>query len=366
MRIVVKSGSAMLSRAEGGLDTTAVHRLASQLAWAHSAGHEVVLVTSGAIAAGTARLGWSERPSDLRLKQAAAAVGQLALMRAYEEAFSKDGITPAQMLLTRDDLRHRERYLNVRNTLLHLLTLRTLPIINENDCVSTEEIQFGDNDTLAAAVATKIEAQKLILLSDVPGLFEQDENGALTTRVIDVVERVTPEMERRALRGTGSKMSVGGIVTKLSAARMATAAGVETWLASGYQPDTLQRVLEGAAGAGTRFLPRAGKINARAVWIAFGRTPRGSIVIDDGARHALLDEHKSLLPSGIKRVNGVFDVGDTVGIRSEKGGELARGLVNFSSTDVRKIQGRHSRDIAALLNRTAAAEVVHRDNLVIL
>jgi len=256
MRIVVKTGSAILSRKNGGLDPDAVHRIASQLSLAHKAGHEVVVVSSGAVAGGVARLGWTERPTELALKQAAASIGQVALMEAYERSFSKDGILPAQILLTRDDLMKRERYLNIRTTLLQLLSLRAIPVINENDSVSTEEMGFGDNDTLSSIVAVKIHADKLILLSDVPGLYEQDAQGRLTDRVIPVVEKITPTMERRAARTKGSKMSVGGIVTKLSAAKRATLAGIETWLASGYESDSILKILEGSVG-GTRFVARS-------------------------------------------------------------------------------------------------------------
>lgn len=256
MRLVIKTGSAILSKAKGGLDRVAVQRIAAQLSNAQKKGHQVILVTSGAIAAGVARLGWSDRPKELRHKQAAAAVGQLALMEAYEVALSKYKITPAQLLLTREDLVDPRRYGNISNTLLDLLALRTIPIINENDSVSTAEIRFGDNDTLAAVVATKVKADKLILLSDVPGMFEQDNHGGLTKWVIADVPRVTSAMERQANRATGSKMSVGGIVTKLRAAKIATSAGVETWLASGYNPHAVLNILQRKAGAGTRFRAR--------------------------------------------------------------------------------------------------------------
>lgn len=261
MRIVIKTGSAVLSRKTdangkpGGLDRSAIERLCRQLVKAHRLGHQVVLVTSGAIAAGVARLGWLERPKELPLKQAAASVGQLALMEAYEAALSQDDIIPAQVLLTREDLVNPKRKLNIKNTLLHLLSLRTIPIVNENDTVSTEEIQIGDNDTLSAAVAVKIEADKLVLLSDVPGVYESDGNGALTDRVVPVIRKVTPEMERKASRAKGSKMSVGGIVTKFAAAKIATSAGIETWIASGYDGDAVEKILSGQE-TGTRFLPK--------------------------------------------------------------------------------------------------------------
>ncbi len=366
MRIVVKTGSAILSRKDGGLDPSAVARIAGQLGRAHRAGHEVVVVSSGAVAGGVARLGLKERPTDLAMKQAAAAIGQVSLMEAYERAFSADRILPAQVLLTRDDLVKHERYLNARNTLLKLLSLKAIPIINENDTVSTDEIQFGDNDTLSAAVAIKAEADRLILLSDVPGLYRQADDGKLTDDIIRVVERVTPDMEKKALTTRGSRMSVGGISTKLTAAKMATSAGIETWLASGYEPDAVLRILDGDANAGTRFVARVSHIGARQRWIAFGRQPKGYVFIDPGALQAITEKKKSLLPSGIRRVQGAFSVGDSIGLKNPDGVEVARGLVNFSSKDLQAIRGRHSSEIAAVLGRAAAGEVVHRDNLVIL
>ena len=256
MLLVIKTGSATLSKKNGGLDSAAVRRIAQQLAFARKRGHDVIVVSSGAIAAGVGRLHLKQRPRDLQEKQATAAVGQVALMHEYQKALSKYGIIPAQLLLTREDLMDRKRYLNVRHTLLHLLSHKTIPIINENDSVSTDEIQFGDNDALSSIVAVKVGADKLILLSDIPGLFEQDKNGHLTARVIPVVKRVTSAMLKKASRVRGSKLSVGGIVTKLTAARRATAAGIETWIASGKSKDSVERILRGEPRSGTKFLAR--------------------------------------------------------------------------------------------------------------
>jgi glutamate 5-kinase len=256
MRLVIKTGSATLSNTHGGLNPAAVARIAKQLAFAHKAGHDVIVVSSGAIAAGVGRLGLKERPRDLQLKQATAAVGQVALMKAYDQTLGRFGIVPAQLLLTREDLMNRERTTNVRHTIMQLLSYRIIPVINENDSVSTEEIKFGDNDALSAMVATKVGADKLILLSDVPGLYEQDENGRLTDRVISTVKRVTPAMRKKANVHKGSHLSVGGIVSKLLAAQRATVAGIETWIGSGTSNDTIARILEGKPDAGTRFLAR--------------------------------------------------------------------------------------------------------------
>lgn len=366
MRLVVKSGSAILSKSSGGLDPDAVRRLAAQLIKLHHAGHDVILVSSGAIAAGVGRLGLKERPVDLRVKQAAAAVGQLALMKTYEEAFAQANIIPAQILLTREDLAHRERYLNIRNTFLHLLSLKIIPIVNENDTVSTAEIQFGDNDSLSAIVATKVEADKLILLSDVPGFYRSDSEGQLTQDIIPVIEKITPEMERHVSKASGSKLSVGGMATKLAAAKMATAAGIETWIGSGSDDRVLEKILNGDSNAGTRFVARPVKVAHRNAWIAFGRAAKGTLVIDSGAQRALIEQKKSLLPSGIVKVRGPFQVGDTVILKSLEGDEIARGLVNFSSEELNLIRGRQSNEITGLLGRPASSEVIHRDNLVTL
>ncbi len=256
MLLVIKTGSATLSKKNGGLNAASVRRIARQLAYAHKKGHKVIVVSSGAIAAGVGRLHLKERPKALQEKQATAAVGQVALMHEYEKALSSYRIIPAQLLLTREDLMDRKRYMNVRQTLLHLLAHRTIPIINENDSVSTDEIQFGDNDALSSIVATKVNADKLILLSDINGLYEQDRNGELTSRVIPIVKKVTSAMQKKANAHRGSKLSVGGIVSKLAAAKRATAAGIETWIASGTASDSIPRILRNESGAGTRFLPR--------------------------------------------------------------------------------------------------------------
>lgn len=373
MRFVIKSGSAILSKSSGGaaspaggLDPDAVRRLAAQLIKLHRAGHDVILVSSGAIAAGVGRLGLKERPVDLRVKQATAAVGQLVLMKTYEDAFAQANIIPAQILLTREDLTNRERYLNIRNTFLHLLSLRIIPIVNENDTVSTAEIQFGDNDSLSAIVATKVEADRLILLSDVPGFYRSDSEGQLTQDIIPVIEKITPEMEKNVSRSSGSKMSVGGMATKLQAAKMATAAGIETWIGSGSDDRVLEKMLSGEPNAGTKFVARPVKVAHRHAWIAFGRKAKGTLVIDAGAQRALIEQKKSLLPSGVVKVRGSFQVGETVIVKSLEGDEMARGLVNFSSEELNLIRGRQSNEITGLLGRPASSEVIHRDNLVVL
>jgi len=366
VRWVVKVGSAVISKPEGGLDRSAIGRIGSQLSRLHQRNNEVILVSSGAVAAGMGRLRLVGKPSDLRLKQSAAAVGQLALMKAYEEVFSQFNIVPSQILLTRDDLLNRQRYLNIRNTLMNLLDLKTLPIINENDSVSTEEIQFGDNDTLSAVVATKVEADRLVLLSNVSGLYESVEEKNQGGKFIPVVEKIDRKLEKIASRDVGSVLSVGGMSAKLEAAKMATAAGIETWIANGHEEGILEKIEKGETSAGTKFIPRKVKFASRHAWIAFGRKTKGSLMIDEGALKALVDNRKSLLAKGVKSVKGSFSVGDTLQIKSLKGTEIGRGLVNYDSREVLQIQGHHSSEISGLLGRSISAEIIHRDNLVLL
>jgi len=362
MRWVIKIGSAVISKPDGGLDRRSVQRIATQASRLHHKGDEIILVSSGAISAGMGRLGLTERPTDLRLKQTAAAVGQLSLMEAYEEIFTKEKITPAQLLLTRQDLLDHQRYLNIRNTLTNLLSLKTIPIINENDSVSTDEIQFGDNDTLSAIVAIKVEADRLVLLSNVDGLYE----SISTRKVISRVEKITPEMEKFASKQTGSKFSVGGIAAKVQAAKMATAAGIETWITSGFGSQIFESIENGDPQSGTKFLPKKTKFASRHAWIAFGKETKGTLVVDEGALTALVQGRKSLLPKGIKSMKGSFTVGDTVAIKSSKGQEIGRGLVNHNAQDLKKIRGHHTSEITKILGRAASAEVIHRDNLVLL
>ncbi len=255
MRLIIKVGTAILSKKQGGLNAASVKALVAQLASLHKRGHSVVLVSSGAIAAGVGRLKLSGKPKQLGLKQAVAAVGQLALMEAYERAFKKFRITPAQVLLTRDDLTHKERTQNARETLQTLLALKTIPIINENDTVATEEIKFGDNDSLSAFVAITLKADKLILLSDVDGLFELDKTGRITKKQIFKVTNVTA-VEKQVSHVNGSKLSTGGMAAKLMAAKRATSAGIETWIASGRKPNILAKILAGTPHAATRFVAR--------------------------------------------------------------------------------------------------------------
>lgn len=363
MKIVVKIGTASISRPEGGLDDRRLAALAAELAALHKSGRRVILVTSGAIGAGMDVFGWDKRPTALKDKQAAAAVGQVALMEAYKRAFSAEKVTVAQVLLTRSDLEDRARYLNIRQTLDALLGHGVLPILNENDTVATDEIQFGDNDTLSALIAAKASADKLFLLTDVDGLMTNPTDGELLPEVF----QITPDIEALVRAGTGSKKSVGGMATKVAAARLAMASGVETWIASGKQSGVVTEILDGH-GVGTRFQAQAGALSARRRWIA-SLKPKGSLHVDAGAVTALVTGKKSLLPSGIVKVEGHFAAGDAVRVVGPDGREAARGLTAYAAADLHKIKGRKTADLSSILDRAAGAapaEALHRNNMAVL
>ena len=363
-RIVVKVGTSLLAGAEGGIEIGYVTRLAGVVAAECKRGKEIALVTSGAIGAGIKPLGLKARPKSLRHLQAAAAVGQVHLVHAYEEALRPHGYNVGQVLLTRDGLENRQRYLNARSTLLTLLEEGAVPVINENDTVSVDEIRFGDNDTLAALVTKLVDADLLVILTDVEGFFTSDpkKGGA---DLIDEVAEVTPEMERAA-SGTGSHLGSGGMATKLGAARQVAAGGAATVLAEGSDPAVLGRILAGEK-VGTFFRPRGEGLRARRFWIAFGNVRSGAVRINDGAKAALLERGKSLLAVGVIAVEGEFSVGDTIGVVDEAGRELARGIANYTSGTVETIRGRQSKDLPGMLGTEYSEdEVIHRDNLVIL
>jgi len=363
-RIVIKVGTNILSRADGLLDVAFISRLAERAAEVLAAGHEVVVVSSGAIGAGCGRLGLTERPKALAMKQAVAAVGQVALMERYEEAFGKHRIVIAQVLLSREDLGDRARYLNARNTLNTLLDLNIVPIVNENDTVATDEIQFGDNDTLAALIAAKLEADRLIILTDVDGVFSGDPKKR-GCELISRIEKITPAFERSICGESGSAFATGGMKAKIQAAKIALASGVTVHIANGRTPGVVRDILAGKE-AGTCFLPGERVLEARKRWIGFSARVKGTLVVDDGARAALTEKHRSLLPSGITGVSGSFAGGDIVSIRTAGGEEIARGMAEFSSAEVSRIRGEKSARVRDLLGRECAAEVVHRNNLVIL
>lgn len=358
-RLVVKLGSGVLSGGRDGLDAAVLARIAGDVAAARKGGRQVVVVSSGAILAGKERLKLKARPT-VQLKQAAAAVGQSRLMRAWEAAFARRGIAVAQVLLTADDLRDRSRYLNARNTLATLLRLGVVPIVNENDTVAVEEIKFGDNDGLSALVAGLADADLLVLLTDQDGLFTDDPRrhpGAT------LVARVAPGEEPARIGGAGPWGS-GGMASKVRAARQAAGAGIAAVVASGSKPGTLAALLSGKP-AGTLFVPEARPLAKRRQWLAFASRPKGAIEVDAGAREALVARSKSLLASGVRGATGAFAPGDVVSL-TEGGVEFARGLSNFAAADLLKIRGLKTSQIEAALGRKPADEVVHRDNLAVL
>jgi len=362
-RVVVKVGSSVLSRGEIGLHRPTVGQLAGALAGLRARGLEVILVSSGAILAGMETLALYERPRDLPLKQAAAAVGQSHLMRAYEEAFQPKGLKVAQILLTREDLYSRGRYLNARNTLFTLLRLGIVPIINENDTVAVREIQFGDNDTLSALVANLAEADLLVVLTDTEGLFTGDPRRDPAARLIPLV-RPQDAVDSFCAEDAGSAASIGGMSSKVLAARRAAIAGIPTVVASGLRHEVLDAILRGE-NVGTFFVPSRSRMQSRKRWLAFASQPRGGIVVDAGAWEALVAGGKSLLPSGIRTTRRNFRAGDVVSLMDLEDREFARGLTNYSRDEVEKIKGLKSHEITAVLGHKPYDEVVHRDNLVI-
>ncbi|HOW27824.1 MAG TPA: glutamate 5-kinase [Elusimicrobiota bacterium] len=365
-RIVVKVGTSTLSRPEGGLDRARVQSLADELAGLRREGYQILLVTSGAIGAGMGHFGWTVRPKTLREKQAAAAVGQVVLMESYRDSFQKQGLSVAQVLLTRQDLEDRKRYLNIRASLFTLLKLGVVPVINENDTVSTDEIQIGDNDTLAALVACKMDARSLVILTDVEGLLDKGSGASAGSEpVIHDVVSITSDIERLAGKRSGSRVGVGGMATKLRAAQMVAASGIEMWIVSGRKNGLIREALSGRR-IGTHFHAQKESLSPRRRWIAFGRRIQGSVTIDDGAASALLKKGRSLLSAGVTGVQGDFHRGDTVRVLTADSKEIARGLVSYEAVQVRQIVGRKSADVRRIFGTDAAEEVIHRDNLVLI
>jgi len=363
-RIVLKVGSQVLTAKGRSLSQAVFDRLARELSAAKKKGYEMVIVSSGAIAAGMARLGLLEKPKTIPQKQAAAAIGQSALMWNYERAFTCYGEKVAQVLLTRDDLSNRKRYLNARNTLLTLLGLGVIPIINENDTVVVEEIKFGDNDNLSALVTSLVNADLLIILSDIDGLYDRDPRLSKNAKLIPLVRQVTTEMEKKA-SGTLSPISIGGMVTKLQAARKAALFGVPMILANGMVEGILERIFQ-AEDVGTLFTSEVNKLNSRKHWIAFTLEPQGRIIVDDGAKKAILQKGKSLLPSGVLAAEGEFSLGDPVVLVDLQKQEFAKGLSNYGSAEINKIKGLKTTEVENKLGYKYGDEIIHRDDLVVL
>ncbi|MGE5599199.1 MAG: glutamate 5-kinase [Bacteroidota bacterium] len=363
VRLVVKVGSSTLTHATGQLNLGRMEALCRELADLANAGHQPILVTSGAVAAGLGRLGLAARPRSLPERQAMAAVGQGLLMQIYEKLFGEYGRVVAQILLTRDDASDRRRYLNARHTLLTLLGLGVIPIINENDTVATEELQFGENDTLSAMVAGLVDADLLLLVSDIDAFYTADPRRNPGARRLSEVGEITPEIVAAA-GGAGSARGTGGMQSKIEAARIAVNSGCLMALIGG-EPGLVSALLRGD-DVGTVFLPRPRALHARDRWIAFGMVPAGELVVDSGAVRALREGGKSLLPSGIVAVRGDFSPGDLVRVLDEQGAEVGRGLVNYCSAEIARLAGRRTAEIGDLLGHRGYEEIVHRDNLVCL
>ena len=366
-RIVAKFGTSLLTGGSDHLDQDIMASLVSQVAQLHKQGRELLVVSSGAIASGRHKLGLTKKVKGIPFKQVLASVGQNRLMHVYEQLFSQHNITVAQALLTRADLADRAGYLNARNTLLALLELRVLCIVNENDVVAVDEIheaKFGDNDNLSAMVANLVDADLLLILTDTAGLYTADPPRAPAARLIPEVPRIDSEIERLAM-DTSSHLGTGGMITKIEAARLATASGVTVVIADGREPDIIVR-LAASETAGTRFLPATSKMESRKRWMLSGLSTRGRLIVDSGAALALRKQNCSLLPAGIKQIEGKFQRGDIVNICDPQGTCLVCGITNYSSADIDIIKGAHSGKIAALLGYDYGAEIVHRNNLVVL
>ena len=362
-RLVVKVGSALVTSNGNGLDLTAIAGWARQIAALRAAGREVVLVSSGAVACGVQRLGWQRRPRTMHEKQAAAAVGQAALVEVYEAAFNKHQLRTAQILLTHDDLADRKRYLNARSTLNTLLELGVIPIINENDTVVTSEIKFGDNDTLGALVANLLEADALIILTDQKGLYTADPRKDPTARLIERATAGDPALEDMA-GGAGTQVGTGGMITKVIAAKRAARSGAATVIASGHEVDPILRLAQGEA-LGTLLISETPPLAARKQWLADHLQLAGRITLDAGAV-AALQAGKSLLPVGMTMVQGDFERGAAIACQTEDGQEIARGLSNYGSSEARRIAGKSTAEIEHILGYLEDAEMIHRDNLILL
>ncbi len=363
-RVVVKVGSSLVTNQGAGLDLNALSNWARQIAALSNSGHQVVLVSSGAIAEGMQRLAWSERPTSIHELQAAAAVGQMGLVQAYETCFRKHNIHTAQVLLTHADLADRERYLNARATLSTLLGLGAIPIINENDTVVTDEIKFGDNDTLGALVTNLIDADALIILTDQSGLYTADPRKDSNASLVNEAQAGDSKLELMA-GGAGSHIGRGGMITKILAAKRAARSGAHTVIASGHERDVLLRLMTGES-IGTLLLAPTMTLAARKQWLADHLQVTGKLMLDDGAVKALRTDGKSLLPIGIKEVIGEFKRGEVLACIGPDGSDIARGLSNYDSNEARRIAGHASQEIELLLGYGGESELIHRDNLVLL
>ena len=361
-KLVIKVGTSTLTRGGGPPDTAYIADLAGQVAAQMEAGRSVVLVSSGAIRAGMDKLSLPGRPRSIPQKQAAAAVGQGLLMHTYAEAFAAYHIPVGQILLTREDLQDRTRYLNACNTFDALLGHRAVPIVNENDTVAVDEIKFGDNDTLAALVASLIEADALLLLSDVAGLYDRDPTQHSDAQLIPLVETIDHTLEQSA-GGVQTLLGTGGMTTKLQAAKICANTGVRMFIADGRRPNVVAEALDGQCG--TQFVPKSTRLRSRQRWIAYGVVPKGTVTVNDGAKRSVVTDGSSLLPTGVTQVTGHFAPGDLVRLTDSRGETFAQGFVNYSHAQMTKIMGCRTDEILPRLGIKPSDEVIHRDNLVL-
>lgn len=363
-RIVIKVGSSTVADASGRLDRENMKQLVEQVAQVWRQGTACVIVTSGAIAAGVEQLELKKRPREIAKLQAAAAVGQGLLIHEYTRLFHEHGIQAAQILLTQFDMAHRELYLNARHALDQLLAMRVVPIVNENDTTTVEEIKFGDNDMLAALVAVLIDADHLALLSDIDGLYAADPRKAEKVEKISLVNEITPEIEQMA-EGIGSAFGSGGMITKINAAKLVGAARISMQIADGREPGVLQKMIAGEE-VGTYFAPGKRKIPGRKLWLGFSRAVKGRVIIDPGAVKAIRDDGRSLLPAGVVGCDGDFTIGDTIEISDDVGQVIARGISNYSAAELAGIQGKRTAQISKESAGDFSEEVIHRDHMVLL
>ncbi len=363
-RVVVKVGSAVLSD-NGGLNGEVIARLAADIDHVIRDGHEVILVTSGAIAAGRVRLGASAGGASMAARQAAAAVGQIELMGSWASAFSRHGRTVAQILLTHQDLAERSRRRNATQTINALVSAGVVPVVNENDTVAVEEIRLGDNDTLSSLVASMVQAQMLVILSDVKGVLTGDPRKRPDARLVPLIADPEADMKGLVVESKGP-LGSGGMAAKLNAARQAARAGITVVIGPGREDGTLAAALDPVREVGTLIVPAGARLASRKHWIAFALRPQGSLALDHGAAEALRKKGRSLLPSGVREVRGEFSGGDCVSLLDPEGMEFGRGLVNYPAADVLRLKGRQSRDIARILGYKVADEIIHRDNFVLL
>ena len=361
-RIVIKIGSGVITDNDG-LNVDLIQALCADVIRLYEKGYEVVIVSSGAVAAGKGDLGISGRPETIPLQQAAAAIGQSRLMRTYKDSFRQHGKTVGQILLTRDDLANRRRFLNARNTLMTLLEHGVIAVVNENDSVVVDEIRFGDNDNLSAMTTNLVEANLLVIMSDVDGLYDENPHNSSDARLIPLVERVDESIEAMAGEAI-TAVGTGGMSSKIKAAKRATLYGVGVAIVNGRVENVLNRLIDGEE-IGTYFLPASNRMTARKHWIAFTKKPRGKLLLDDGACKALIERGKSLLPSGISTIEGNFDRGDAVRLCDLAGNELAKGVTNYSQAELERIKGKRTTEIEKTLGYKYSDEIVHRDNLVL-